>query len=282
MNRSILKLLRALLILFSLVLGFLSTLAFVWIRESNSEYSQYYLDGVKFSNEEKKVAFTDAVNKACSFSEAYKINKKDAMESHSFSTFFSDRDPMIDPISYCETITSLKIPSIITESILITIQILVFLVSAISNTKFVQEAPDAVTLIKRLNYIAIFFGACSLFNLVSIFYYSSIVGALISNASIDWKFSIGFYAALFVALLPIGISLTYWYEGVLWHNVFEQDRLQWQSDRSNAQNLTNANQYNYIQVPTDFNSVMGGLQSPSEMARTIERNMEKKQMSEQI
>ncbi|KAL5369206.1 hypothetical protein CPHLJ_4g2340 [Cryptosporidium parvum] len=149
MNKSILKLLRALLILLSLILGFLSILAFAWITESNSEYSQYYLDGVKFSNEEKKVAFTDAINKACSFSEAYKINKKDAMENQQFSKFFTGRDPMIDPISYCETITSSKTPSIVTESILITIQILIFLISTVSNTKFVQGAPDAVTLIKR-------------------------------------------------------------------------------------------------------------------------------------
>lgn len=102
-----------------------------------------------------------------------------------------------------------------------------------------------------------------------------------TKAAINWKFSIGFYVGLFVALLPIGISATYWYEGVLWHNVFEQDRLQWQPDRNYIQNITNAEQYNYIQVPTDFSNVMGGLQSPSEMARTIERNIENKQMTEQ-
>lgn len=127
-----------------------------------------------------------------------------------------------------------------------------------------------------------FYGACSLINLVSIFYYSSVGGALISDAAINWKFSLGFYVASFVALLPIGISLTYWYEGVLWHNLFEQDRLQWQPDRSNVQNPTNNQQYNYIQVPTDFNSAMGGLKSPSEMARTIEKNMERRQMNEQV
>lgn len=149
MNKSVLKLLRILLILFSLVLGFLASLAFVWISEKDSEYSYYYLDGVKFNNEEHKLTFTDAMNKACSFSEAYKINNKDAMENDSFSKFFSGREAMIDPISYCESITGLKTPSIITESILIIIQILIFVISALSNTKVIQEAPDAVTLIKR-------------------------------------------------------------------------------------------------------------------------------------
>lgn len=134
----------------------------------------------------------------------------------------------------------------------------------------------------RLNYIAIFYGLCSLVSLVSVLYYSKAGGTLITDAAIKWKFSIGFYVGLFVALFPIGISATYWYESVLWHNVFEQDRLQWQSDRNNIQNVTNIEQYSYIQVPTDFNNIMGGLQSPSEMARTIERNIEIKQKTEQL
>ncbi|KAJ1610208.1 hypothetical protein OIY81_1008 [Cryptosporidium canis] len=282
MNKNVLKLIRAILVLFSLVLGLLSALALVWIAEENSEYSQYYLDGVKFKSQDKKVAFSDAITKACSFSEAYIVNKTDAMNNLEFSIFFSGRNPMIDPASYCKAITGLKTSSVVTESIFITIQVLIFLVSAVSNTKIIQGAPDAVTLIKRLNYIAVFYGLCSLVSLISVFYYSKAGGGLITATAIDWRFSIGFYIGVFVALLPIGVSATYWYEGVIWHNTFEQDRLQWQSDRNNMPNVTNIEQHNYIQVPTDFDSVMGGLQSPSEMARAIERNVEKKQMTEQI
>lgn len=149
MNKNVLKLIRALLVLFSLVLGFLASLTLAWISEQSSGYSLYYLDGVKFKGEEKKIAFSDAINKACSFSEAYKTNKKDAMEHLAFAIFFSGRNPMIDPTSYCEAVTDLKATSVITESIFITIQVLIFLVSAISNTKIIQGAPDAVTLIKR-------------------------------------------------------------------------------------------------------------------------------------
>lgn len=149
MNKNVLKLIRALLVLFSLVLGLLASLALAWISEQSSEYSQYYLDGVKFKGDEKKITFADAINKACSFSEAYKINKNDAMENLAFSIFFSGRSPMIDPTLYCDAITRLKIPSVVTESIFISTQMLIFLVSALSNTKIIQGAPDAVTLIKR-------------------------------------------------------------------------------------------------------------------------------------
>ncbi|KAF7459317.1 putative integral membrane protein [Cryptosporidium felis] len=280
MKKNVLKLVRALLILLSLVLGFIAAFGFVWISETDSNYSQYYLDGIKFKNDENKIKFVDAINMACSFSEAYNINATDAMENQPFSYFFAGRDKQVKPSTYCQAITNLRMPGIITESILVICQLAIFIISALANSKVVQGAPDAVTLIKRLNYIALSCGICSIITLISVFYYSKMGNSLLGEAGIERVFSAGFYTAIIVILFPVGISVTYWYEGVLWHNSFEQDRLQWQSEANNNQNLTNVNQYNYIQVPTDFNTVMGGLQSPTEMARSIERNLERKEMVE--
>ncbi|KAK6589606.1 hypothetical protein RS030_1193 [Cryptosporidium xiaoi] len=239
MNSNVLKLSRALIVLISLILGFLSVFYFKWVTESDGGKSSFFLDGVIFSDSENKIKFTDAVNKACNFSEAYEINSADAMSNQPFSFFFEGRIQDADPTKFCSAMKKVGIPSKITQSLIIICQVLILIVSGISNTNIIQGALDAVTLIKR--------------------------------------FSVGFYVAVLVILFPIGVSYTYLKEGVIWHNTFEQDRLQWQVGQNNQGNNNTNLQYNYIQVPVNFNSVMGGLQSPTEMAREIER----KELSEQ-
>ncbi|KAH8738913.1 hypothetical protein FG386_000779 [Cryptosporidium ryanae] len=246
MNSNVLKLSRALLVLISLVLGFLSALYFKWVTESNDGKSSFFLDGVIFSDSENKIKFTDAINRACSFSEAYKINDVDAISNQPFAFFFEGRNKDVDPTEFCNSMEKVITPSKITQSLIIICQILILIISGVSNTRIIQRALDAVTLIK-------------------------------SNTGIDFRFSVGFYVAVLVIIFPIGISYTYWKEGIFWHNIFEQDRLQWQVGSNNQQTNTENTQYTYIQVPTNFNSLMGGLQSPTDMAREIER----KELNEQ-
>ena len=104
----------------------------------------------------------------------------------------------------------------------------------------------------------------------SILIYSSFVVSTLSGTGINFRFSEGFYVAASIIAFIICISYTYWKEGVTLHNNFEQDRLQWQIDSSSQPRNNAIPTYNYIQIPTDFNSIMGGLQSPTEMAREIE------------
>ncbi|OII77688.1 hypothetical protein cand_015040 [Cryptosporidium andersoni] len=271
MNRLALAITRTLFVLLTATLGFLAIFYFPWVQDDASQSSLYYLNGIKFNSTATFLDFQYAKNMACNYSESYQVNAQYSEENIEFANFFENRNPALNSIAYCNSIQLLPSFCIATEIIIIISQITLIIVVAVASSRIVQSINDASVLVQRLYYIQISCIICSFLSTIAIIVFSLRFKDSFISLPIKWRFVSGFYVTLFTIFTPLLIAVTYWYERKLWSDAFYQDQLRWNRGNEQQRVQQYIEQMQYPRQPSDFQSLMGGLKTPADMTREMDK-----------
>ncbi|KAL7068057.1 hypothetical protein ACR3K2_14890 [Cryptosporidium serpentis] len=282
MNRLVLAIIRALFVLLTAILGFLAIFYFPWVQDNASQSSLYYLNGIKFNSTATFLDFQYAKNMACNYSESYQVNAQYSEKNIEFADFFENRNPALNPTAYCNSIQLLPSFCIVTEAIIIISQIALIIVVAVASSRIVQSINNASVLIQRLHYIQISCIICSFLSIIAIIVFSLRFKDSFKSLTIKWRFVSGFYVTLFTIFTPLLIAATYWYESKLWSDAFYQDQLQWNRGDEQQRVQQYIEQMQYPRQPSDFQSLMGGLKTPADVAREMDKKEEYENHKQQL